>query len=153
MLLEVHQLRHDIQATTVASQRVQIALCTLPMQDVAVTRAERMDDARNKCRGEPVYRQHIASDIQRLESSLAATLTAPADVPGAVPAEEAKAIQSRLSELKNALDDQTTELQACQSAEAEASIELRNDRAKLTGLQDRIERRGKSLERLGIAGE
>ena len=154
LLLEVHQLRQDIQAATVASQRVQIALYTLQMQDAAVARATgRMDDARNKCRGEEVNRQHIASDIQRLESSLAATLTAPPDIPGAVPADEAKAIQSRLPELKNALDTQTTELQACQSAEAEASIQLRNDRAKLAELQDRIERLDKSLEQLGMAGK
>jgi chromosome segregation ATPase len=46
LLTEVQQLRKDIEAMTVASQRVQIALYSLQMQDGAVGRAEkRLDEA------------------------------------------------------------------------------------------------------------
>ena len=52
LLMEVHQLRQDIEAMTVASQRVQIALYTLQMQDAAVARTtQRLDEARNRCKG------------------------------------------------------------------------------------------------------
>jgi hypothetical protein len=72
LLMEMHQLRQDIEAMTVASQRVQIALYTLQMQDAAVGRTtQRLDDARNRCKGEDGNRQHTASEIQRLESNLA----------------------------------------------------------------------------------
>ena len=39
---------------------------------------------------------------------------------------------------KTELDVRTAELQVCQAAEAEAAGQLRNDRAKLSELQDRI---------------
>jgi hypothetical protein len=49
LLVEVRQLRQDIESMTVASQRVQIALYGLQIQDAAVARAaQRLDDARNK---------------------------------------------------------------------------------------------------------
>lgn len=112
LLVEVHQLRQAIEAMTVASQRVQIALYTLQIQDAAVARAaQRLDDARNKCKGEEVNRQHTASDIQRLESNLAT---------GTVPTVETKLIQSNVNQLKSALEGQTMQVQTCQAAEAEA---------------------------------
>lgn len=50
LLTEVHQLRLAIEGMTVASQRVQIALYALQIQDAAVARAEqRVDSARSKC--------------------------------------------------------------------------------------------------------
>jgi hypothetical protein len=71
LLTEVHQLRQDIEAMTVASQRVQIALSALQIQDTAVARAiQRVDNARSKCSAEEANRQRTASEIQRLESSL-----------------------------------------------------------------------------------
>jgi chromosome segregation ATPase len=154
LLVEVHLLRQDIQAMTVASQRVQIALYSLQMQDTAVARAtERLDTVRNKCRGEEVNRQHMASEVQRLEKGLGEAETAPSNVPGAPPADEVKALRARLSELKTGLEAQTAEEQACQAAEAEASSSLRNNQAKLAELQDRIERLDKALEQLGAAGK
>ena len=50
LLTEVHQLRQDIEAMTVASQRVQIALYALQMQDAVVARATlRFDSIHDKC--------------------------------------------------------------------------------------------------------
>jgi len=80
LLLEVHQLRQDIEAMTVASQRVQIALHGLQMQDAAMARAVQwLDDARNKCSGVEMDREHRASEIQRLESSVASGTLGEAD--------------------------------------------------------------------------
>jgi chromosome segregation ATPase len=144
LLMEVHQLRQDIEAMTVASQRVQIALYTLQMQDASVARAtQRLDDARNRCKGEEGTRQHTASEIQSLESNLAR----------GVPEVEAKLIQSRLTELKRALDVQAMAMQTCQSVESELSNQLRNDQAKLAELQDRIVHLDKTLEQLSVAGK
>jgi chromosome segregation ATPase len=145
LLAEVHQLRQDIEAMTVASQRVQIALYALQMQDAAVARsAQRVDNARTKCQGEEGNRQHTASEIQRLESSLTT---------GTLPESEAKAIQSRLTGMKGDLDAQTAAVQGCQAAEADATSQLQRDRATLDEVQDRINRLDKSLEMLSNGGK
>jgi septation ring formation regulator EzrA len=141
LLVEVRQLRQNIEAMTAASQRVQIALYGLQMQDAAVARAtQRLDSARNKCTGADGNRQHTATEIQRMESGLAIA---------AMPENEARAFKVRLTEMKNTLEVQTAEVQACQAAEAEASSQLRSDQTKLLDLQDRIARLDKALEQLG----
>lgn len=143
LLVEVHQLRIDIEAMTVASQRVQIALYELQMQDAAVTRArQRVDNEHNRCLGLEGNRQHTAAEIQRLESSLSS---------GALQESEAKVIQPRVKEMKSALDTQAAEVQACQTAEAEASGQLQKDQVKLVETQERIDRLDKTLENVGGA--
>ena len=152
LLAEVRQLRQDIEAMTVASQRVQIALYSLQMQDAAVARAaQRVDESRNKCRGQESDRQHTAGEVQRIEKALSDLRAAPAGVPGALPADEVKQLEYRLVEMKTALEEQTTSLQTCQSTESEASVALRNEQARLAELQDRIERLDKGLAQLGGA--
>jgi chromosome segregation ATPase len=66
---------------------------------------------------------------------------------------DAKAAQSALPQWKSELEAKTTELQACQVIEGDASSQLRNDQAKLAELQDRIDRFDKTLERLSSAGK
>src|SRR5580692_8452198 len=123
LLVEVHQLRQDIEGMTVASQRVQIALYQLQMQDGAVARAaQRLDSVRSKCSLAEENRRHTAADIQRFEGALA---------PGTVPQPEAEAAKERLTELKGNLEAQSAEVQTCQAAEAEASTQFRTDQAKL----------------------
>src|ERR1700676_1427929 len=72
LLTEVRQLRQNIEAMTIASQRVQIALYALQMQDAAVARsAQRLDSAHDKCSGAVENRAHLAETIRRLEDGLA----------------------------------------------------------------------------------
>jgi chromosome segregation ATPase len=143
LLSEVNQLRQDIEGMTVASQRVQIALYSLQMQDAAVARsAQRMDGAHTRCLDADQGRQHTTSEIQRMEGSLAA---------GTLPQNEAEAAKQRVNDLKRQLDAQTAQYQACQAGEADASTQLRNDQAKLLELQDRISRLDKALEQFGGA--
>ncbi|MGA3234869.1 MAG: hypothetical protein ABSG03_01100 [Bryobacteraceae bacterium] len=145
LLLEVHQLRQDIEAMTVASQRVQIALYALQMQDAAVARAaQRLDSARDRRSGAEANRDHTASAIQELEGKLASV------TPGQG---EAKELQGALSEMKSQIGPQTAELQTLQAAEADASSQLRSEQAKLADVQDRIERLDKTLEKLSAAGK
>jgi len=120
---------------TVASQRVQIALYSLQMQDGAVGRAEkRLDES---------LRRDLASEVQSLERSLSDGTTPPA---------EARLTQPRLSALRGLLEGQSMKVQTCQEAEAEAANQLRNDQAKLVDLQVRIENLDKTLEQ-SVAGK
>jgi chromosome segregation ATPase len=145
LLVEVRQLRQDIEAMTVASQRVQIALYALQMQDAAVARAvQRMDDARNKRSGAEANRDRTASAIQALESKLAS---------GTLGEAEAKGLKEELSQMKSQIEPLTAELQTLQAAEAEASSQLRSEQAKLADVQDRIGRLDKTLDKLAAAGK
>jgi len=145
LLVEVHQLRQDIEAITLASQRVQIALYGLQIQDAAVARAaQRLDDARNRRLGAEAGREHTASQLQMMESSLAS---------GKLPESETKEVQSRLPQLKSELDAQTSEVQNRQAVEAEAGSEFRTQQVKLSELQERIDRLDKALEKMGDGGK
>lgn len=145
LLDEVHQLRQAIEGMTAASQRVQIALYGLQMQDSAVARAiQRLDSTRNKCSAAEGTRQHTTEEIRRLESGIAS---------GTILESAANEIKARLPALKSALEMQTAEAQTCLAAEAEASSQLRNDQAKLLDLQDRIAHLDKALEQLGATGK
>ena len=137
LLVEVHQLRQDIEAMTVASQRVQIALYALQMQDAAVARAaQRLDSMRDRRTGAEANRAGTALAIQGLESKA-----------------ETKELQALLSQMKSQIEGQTAEVQTLQAAEAEASSQLRSEQAKLADVQDRIERLDKTLEKLGAGGK
>jgi len=143
LLTEVRQLRQDIEAVTLASQRVQIALYSLQMQDAAVARAtRRADDARNKCAATTADRDHSTGEIQRLETVLAS---------GTLPADQVMEIRSDQAQVKSQVELQTEAVQTCQAAEADAASQLRNDQAKLADLHDRIERLDKTLEKFGVA--
>jgi chromosome segregation ATPase len=145
LLSEVHQLRQDIEAMTVTSQRVQIALYALQMQDAAVARAtQRLDNMKNMCQGEDVNRQHMASEVKRFESGLAS---------GTQRVSDTKTLELRLADMKSALETQTAAVQTCQAAEADAASQLRNDQASLVEPQDRIDRLDKSLEKLSAGGK
>jgi chromosome segregation ATPase len=140
LLVEVHQLRLDIEAMTIASQRVQIALQAMQMQDAAVARsAQRLDAVRSKCAGVDAPRQHMAAEVQRMEAN-----------PPSAP-EFAKGFQDQLARMKSELESQTAEVQACRTGEAEASNQLRNDQAALGEVRDRIERLDSTLAKLGSA--
>ena len=115
----------DIEAMTLASQRVQIALYKLQMQDGAVARAmQRLDGARDKCIRTENDRQHVTANIQQIENALAS---------GSMPDSQTKELQRRLADLKVMLDTQTAEAQACQTAEVEASGQLQKEQGQLNG--------------------
>ncbi len=138
LLSEVHQLRQAIESMTVASQRVQIAVAALQLQDGIVTRsAARLDDAQKRCRQAESERQRITQNIQRMETTLSGAT---------IPDSERQRFRAVQGETKAELDARTANLQACQAAESEAAGQLRNDRAKLAELQERIDRLDKVLE-------
>ena len=140
LLTEVHQLRLDIEAMTVASQRVQIVLYQLQIQDAAVGRAaQRLDNTHNRCVGVEGSRQRLTADIARFQNVLDS---------GTLQENQVKDIQSNVTNLKTNLESQTAEAQACQLTEAEASGQLQREQSKLTELQDRIERLDDSLKKV-----
>jgi uncharacterized phage infection (PIP) family protein YhgE len=141
LMAEVHQLRIDIEAMTVASQRVQIALYKLQSQDAAVARAaQRADGLHDRCMRAEDARQHTTASVQRIDNALSS---------GSLQESQTKNLQSQLAELKGMLDTQTAESQSCQAAEAEASGQLQKEQGKLAEVQDRVDRLDSTLQKAG----
>src|SRR3977135_3164759 len=68
LLLEVRQLRQDLQTTTIAAQRAQILIYRLQGQEAAVARAsQRLDEAREKLARTQDVRKHVAAEVKQTE--------------------------------------------------------------------------------------
>jgi len=140
LLTEVHQLRQDIEAMTVASQRVQIALYALQMQDAVVARATlRFDGIHDKCVAAESEGQKLASEIQMEEAALAS---------GSLTEDMANQLRIQISAGKRQAESKSAEVQSCQSMEAQASSRLQGEQAALADLQERIHRLDTTLEKL-----
>src|SRR5882724_4838140 len=117
LLVEVRQLRHDLQTTTIAAQKV--------------------DDARARIAETQSNRTKLTSDIKRHEDFVNTTENSPAD---------RKQVEEVLTQLKEKLALLENEEQQRQTREIEAEDQLRTERAKLGELQDQLDRLEKVLE-------
>jgi chromosome segregation ATPase len=138
LLVEVRQLRRDLQTTTIAAQRAQILLYRLQGQEAAVARtSQKVDDARARISETQSNRARLTSDIKRHEDSVSGTENSPAD---------RKQVEEVLTQLKGKLALLENEEQQRQTREIEAEDQLRTERAKLGELQDQLDRLEKVLE-------
>ncbi len=138
LLAEVRQLRHDLQTTTLAAQRAQILLYRLQGQEVVVARAlQRLDDARARLTEIQPARVRVTSDIKQHEDFISHAENSPG---------ERKQIEDLLPRLKANLTSLENEEQQRQTRQMEAEDQLRLERAKLSGLQDQLDRLEKMLE-------
>ena len=69
ILEEIRLLRRDVQSSSVASQRVQIALYQLQLQDAAVARAMKLvEETHTKLTEFEAERTRVAANLERSES-------------------------------------------------------------------------------------
>jgi len=138
LLSEVRQLRHDLQTTTLAAQRAQILLYRLQGQEAIVARAsQRLDDARARLTEIQAARVRLTSDIKQHEDFISHAENSPG---------ERKQIEDLLPRLKANLASLENDEQQKQTRQMEAEDQLRLERAKLSGLQDQLDRLEKILE-------
>jgi chromosome segregation ATPase len=141
LLSEVRQLRHDLQTTTIAAQRAQILVYRAQAQESVVRRMqERVDETRSTLAQVQSEQRDRASTIKRVEEKRSQSDTT---------AVQQKEIESVLSELKARFDADATKEQETQAKLAEAEEQLRLEEAKLSGLQDELDRLEKLLESSG----
>ncbi|MBZ5551853.1 MAG: hypothetical protein LAO21_03965 [Acidobacteriia bacterium] len=140
LLAEVHQLRQDLQALTAATQRGQILLYRLQVQQAAVARAsQRLEDARSRLADTQSSRKRQAAQVKKYEEMSGHTGN---------PAEQ-KQIEEWLPRAKVELEQATNEEQDRQSRAMEAEELLRTEQARLGELQEQLDRLDKALERSG----
>jgi chromosome segregation ATPase len=132
LLSEVRQLRQALQATTVNAQRAQIGLYRLQVQTLAVSRAlQRSDEARAKLADAERWRKSLAGRVEDLEKNLQQ--------------KDDQNVEVELQRTKKELEWRTSEEQQLHTIETEATTQVQAEQAKLTELQDGLERLDKTL--------
>jgi len=131
LLLEVRQLRQDLQTTTIAGQRAQILIYRVQGQEAAVARAsQRLDEFREKLARIQDERKHVAADVKRFEDSLSSSENPPT--------QRKEIEQGMLPQLK-------TRLESLENQEQQ----LRAEEVRLSDLRDQMDRLDKTLENAG----
>jgi len=137
LLAEVRQLRQDLRTVTATSQRVQILLFRLQVQEATVARLERRaDDAHSSLAQTQSELKRLASEI-KLREDMQSNSQNPV---------ERKEIEEILPRLKAELESLRNTEQQFQARESEAEQELRGEQAKLSALQGQLDTLDKSLE-------
>ena len=138
LVVEVRQLRKDLQASNAYALKAQLLLYRLQVQEATVARASQyLNDERSKLAQTQEHRRAIAATLKRTEEF--------ADNSDASPADR-KEVQREVSRLKAELENLAGEEQQRQTAEMEANEQLRAEQAKLSGLEERVDRLEKELD-------
>src|SRR5437868_7368492 len=128
MLEEIRLLRQDLRTTTVAAQRVQIALYRLQLQDAAVARASKLvEEAHSKLNELSAERKRVATDTEQVEDRRNATQDA----------HERKVMEEEvLPQLKKHLERIARDEEQWQAKSNEAEGQLKAEQVKLDALHN-----------------
>jgi hypothetical protein len=140
LLNEIRQLRQDLQVTAVTIQRVQIVMYRLQAEASLLNRAtQRLDEARNRCTQAQSQKKMMTTQIEQAEERQRSSQN-PVDK---------KAAEEMLQRMKPSFEMWTTQEQQCHSAEADADSQFRAERAKMSELEDQLDRLDKVLSSVG----
>jgi hypothetical protein len=133
MLAEVRQLRNDLQIAAATIQRVQIVMYRLYAQATVLDRAtQRLEQARSRCRIAQSQRSAVTNEIEQTERSASDPRK-----------------NEMLTNLMAAAGTLAAEEQQCQAEKADAETQLRTEQAKMTDLQDQLDKLDRILAGLG----
>jgi len=139
LVTEIRQLRQDMQATTITTQRVQIVLYRLQTQSALVGRAtSRLDDARSSLGNLQSERKNLSLRMIGSQETLKNTQN---------PAERSS-LETMLVQAKAEVERMSADEQRLQSREIDAEAQVRAEQARLGELQDQLERLDKVLDSL-----
>ncbi len=140
LLEEVKQLRRDLKTTTVAGQRVQIALYRLQLQDAALARATRLaDETHLKLATVTDERTHVAAQIEQFQK---AREKAQDD-------HERASIDEALPQLKQRVEGLTADEEQWTSKANEADSQVRAEQLKLDELHTLLDQLDEALQNAG----
>lgn len=138
LLEEVKQLRRDLKTTTVAGQRVQIALYRLQLQDAALERAKRAaDEARAKLTETISGRNHVSDELQRAEDQRSRVEDA----------NERKALEEEaIPRLKLNLERLGNDEQQWRAKVNDADAQVMTEQSKLDALHELLDQLDRALQ-------
>ncbi len=138
LIVELRQLRQDLQITAATIQRVQIIMYRLQTQSEAVSRAtQRRDMAHSECEEAARQRKWAIHQIEELESARRNQ-----------PASDQERVQM-IASLRSNLEMLASQEQQCRPEEIESEGQLRAEQAKLSELQDQLDKLDRVLARAG----
>ena len=141
LLAEVKQMHRDLLASTAMEQRIQIALYRLQREDEAVARAtQRVNDARTNVSNAEAAKDRTKSEIQKTQATVNNSQN---------PGEPEHFENVVIPMLKSQLEMYEKQEQQAQAIESEAENQLREERDKLDGLNDLLDRLNVALEETG----
>ena len=142
LLEEARQLRRDLQTTTVAAQRVQIALYGLQLQDAAVARATKLvDDARSRLNALATEHKRVVTDIEQVEDQRSRTQD---------PRERRVIEEEALPQLKKHLQQIANDEEQWQAKAGDAEGQLKAEQMKLDTLHSVLDQLDQSLRSVGL---
>jgi hypothetical protein len=137
LVQELRQLRQEIRGMTVAGQRVQILLHRLQWQDEATKRAVQRHSYEGARLKEAQRAQTEASTSMKTANEQLASLRDPA---------ERSNLERVVAELTRRIETATRNEANFREAEVAAAADLAREQAKLTDLQQRLDRLEQQLE-------
>lgn len=144
LLDEVRQLRHDLQNTTVAAQRVQIALYRLQLQDAALSRATKvLDDTQARFASVTEERKRFSSEVEHGEEVRDHTQDSL----------ERKAAEQAIAQMKRHLEQLAADQQQWQSKVSDAQNQVQIEQEKVNALRDVIDQLDQTLQNIGRKSE
>ena len=136
LLSEVRQLRQAMQTAMITAQRIQITVYRLQVQVLAVSQAtQRLDAARSKVAEAELWRQRLTRQVEDMEKLQSQT-------------EDQRERANReldFHRLKKELEFRTGEEQQLRTVESEALSQVQSAQAKLSELEDSLERLDKTF--------
>jgi DNA repair exonuclease SbcCD ATPase subunit len=136
LLTEIRGLRQDLRASTVATERLQILVYRLQVQEQVVARVSRqVDDAKARL-----------SDLESRRSSDAAALQRVQDMHDNAAPGDAKSIEETIAQLKARLDRWQNQEAQAQTAESQAEDQLRIEQSRVSALEERLNQQDRELE-------
>ena len=140
LLAEVRQLRHDLQTTTIASQKAQILVHRVDAEESVVrVMQERVDTAQHALDLIRFDRKNRTDRIKQIEDQKSSNES---------PASEQKGIDDALTQMKAMKETLANQEQEAQAKLTDAEEQLRLEQGKLSGLEDQLDQLEKSLENL-----
>jgi chromosome segregation ATPase len=137
LLAEVRQLRQDLQTASVSTQRTQILLFRLQIQEATVARMERrFDEAHSNLVQTQFELKRLGSEIKLREDTRSDTQNAG----------DRKELEEVLPRLKAEFESLKSTEQQLLARESEAEQELRAEGAKLNALEGQLDMVDKSLD-------
>jgi hypothetical protein len=141
ILLEIRQLRHELQTSNAMAARAQIALYRLQRQDELVAHAhQRLSDTRLRL---AEAESEMGKKTIQIQSAKDAASHSQA------PDAQAHVEDVILPELKSQLEMLQKQERQARAEEAQAEQQLRDEQVKLDGLSDSLDRYNIALEEVG----
>ena len=141
LLREIRELRQDLRAATVASERAQILLTRMQAQQQAVTTAQKeLDDARTQVLRVESRRNNIESEIKYYSDQ---------DNEDSTPdATKRQSLEQNIQRLKGVLQQTDTQRDNLEGSEARAKDALQVEQSKLDALQGELDQIDRELANL-----